>query len=362
MKRIAVLGSTGSIGTQALKFIGLHPDKFRVTALTGNTYRALLAEQAARFKPAFTGVGEAAINASKSYDADTVLIAVAGIAGLRAVLNAVKYKVKRIALANKESIVAGGELLLTEIRRAGTELVPVDSEHSAVFQCLQGDKTRDVKRVILTASGGPFLRRNPDTLDRATKADVLKHPTFSMGAKITVDSATMMNKGLEMIEAKRLFSLSDEQIEAVVHTQSIIHSMVEFTDGSHFAQMSYPDMEIPIAYALTYPERLPTAMSARPLDFASLKALTFEPLSEKHFPCFALAKAAMRAEGVMPASLIAADEEAVAAFLNGRIRFTQIYDIIDRVMNKIGNMTPQNFDDIFAAYDEAVSIARDVIK
>ena len=361
MKTISVLGSTGSIGTQTLNIVRRNPDKYRITALTANHNAALLNAQAAEFKPAFSGSGAEALNRPEAYGADIVVVAVSGAVGLSAVLNALKCGVRHIALANKEAIVAGGGLVMNAARGSGAVIVPVDSEHSAIFQCLRGDERREIKRVVLTASGGPFLRYSREQLEKVTLSDALKHPTFQMGVKITVDSATMMNKGFELIEAKFLFGLSDAQIEYIVHPQSIIHSMVEFADGSHFAQMSYPDMEIPISYALSYPERLKTAMSARPIDFAALKALTFEPLSDEQFPCFRLAKEAMRAGGAMPCALLAADEEAVAAFAGGKIRFTQIYDIIDGTLNRIDNTAPRDFQDIAEADRVARKLAQELM-
>lgn len=339
-----------------------NPDLFRVSALTAHTDGARLGAQAAEFKPDFWGLsGEGALDRAEAYDADVVMIAVTGVAGLTALINALKHGCRHIALANKEAVVLGGEYFaeLADFHRKnhGANIIPVDSEHSAIFQCLRGDEGRAIKRVILTASGGPFLRRDAKTLGNATREDVLNHPTFKMGAKISVDSATMVNKGFEVAEAKFLFGLQDGQIDAVIHPQSIIHSMVEFTDGSTFAQMAYPDMEIPISYALTCPDRL-AAGRARPLDFAGLKALTFEPLDEEQFPCFRLCRQAIRAGGVALAALLAADEEAVAAYLAGRIRFTQIYDIIDGVLNKIDNRAPRGLPDRFAAVDEGRRAAR----
>ncbi|GHU99382.1 1-deoxy-D-xylulose 5-phosphate reductoisomerase [Clostridia bacterium] len=366
MKRIAILGSTGSIGTQTLNVVRRHPDLFKVSALTAHSNAALLGAQAAEFRPAFHGLQkDDALNRPEVYDADIVVAAVTGTVGLSVLVNALKRGVKQIALANKEAIVAGGDYaaaLIRNHREKGVNVIPVDSEHSAIFQCLRGDEGRELKRVILTASGGPFLRRDPETSENVAKEEVLKHPTFKMGAKISTDSATMVNKGMEVIEAKFLFGLRNEQIDVIVHPQSVIHSIAEFTDGSHFAQMSYPDMEIPIAYALTYPDRVVTGMSARPIDFAALKALTFEPLSETQFPCFRLCRQAMLAGGVMTCALAAADEEAVAAFLAGAIRFTQIYDIIDAVLNTIKNRPARDFEEIMRAEAEARGAAAERIR
>lgn len=351
MDNLAVIGSTGSVGTQCLNIVRRNPGRFKITALTGNNNKALLSAQAAEFKPAFFGCGEDAALEAASQGADTVLVAVSGMAGLKIVLRAVECGVKRIALANKESLVAGGAFVMKAVRDAGTELIPVDSEHSAVFQCMFGRRPEELRRTILTASGGPLLRLTPAEAAEARLEDVLKHPTYSMGAKISVDSATMVNKGLEVIEAHHLFSLPYERIECVVHPQSVIHSVVELTDGSHFAQMSYPDMEIPISYALTYPERIPTAVP--PLDFAALQKLDFLALDVERFPCFALCMDAARRGGLFPCVFNAADEAAVALFLEGKIRFREIYDIIAGVMNKIDNVASPTLDEIFAADAEA---------
>ena len=336
MKGVAVLGATGSIGRSALAVLEQHPGEFRAVALTAHRNGAALAALAERWRPSLAVVSdgvvppgangatawrtgrEALLEAATHPDADIVLNALVGAAGLEPTLAALEAG-KRVALANKESLVCAGPLVLEAARRGGGELVPVDSEHSAVFQCVRGASPSEVARLILTASGGPFRGWEPERIAGVTPADALRHPTWSMGAKITIDSATLANKALEVIEAHFLFGVPYEAIEAVVHPQSIIHSMVEMVDGSVLAQMGFPTMELPVLYALAYPERLP--YECRRFDPVAAGPLTFEAVRTDRFPAFALGVEAGRAGGTAPAVFNAANEVAVAEFLAGRAPF-----------------------------------------
>nr|MCU0623876.1 1-deoxy-D-xylulose-5-phosphate reductoisomerase [Gemmatimonadaceae bacterium] len=334
---VAILGSTGSIGTSALQVLDRQGGAFHVAALTAHGNAALLREQAARFSPAFvacvapngsacdpgwaTGPG-ALVEAATRPEADIVLNAVVGAAGLDATLAALDAG-KRVALANKESLVVGGALVLDAARRGGGELVPVDSEHSAILQCLAGRPGQEVRRLILTASGGPFRTWPTERIAAARLEDALKHPTWTMGRKITVDSATLANKALEVIEAHFLFGVPYDRIEVVVHPQSIIHSMVEFVDGSVLAQLGQPTMEIPILYAFTHPHRVPDT-GLPPFDPVRAASLTFEAVRHDAFPTLGLGIAAGRRGGGAPAVFNAANEEAVARFLDGTLRFVEI--------------------------------------
>ena len=360
MKKIAVLGSTGSIGTQALEIIRRFPERFKITVLTAGCNSGLLEKQAQEFKPEICGLAkDITITAADLKSCDIVLIAVGGIAALPCVIEAVKAG-KRIALANKEALVAAGSLIMSSAKRYGAEIIPVDSEHSAIFQCLQtsryaachGDTVPDpayretcphdpaavrnsqLKRVILTASGGPLLNATRAELENIKPGQVVKHPRWNMGKKISVDSATMMNKGLEVIEAHHLFGLKQSQIDVVIHPQSVIHSMAEFTDGSVLAHMSYPDMTIPISLALFYPERCPDTKVPF-LDFNTLGSLDFKPLDTKRFPCFKLAMDAFKAGSAMPCVMNAANEAAVDLFLREKVSFLEIPEIIEDGMAKI---------------------------
>jgi len=343
---IAVLGSTGSIGRSTLAVLDRHPDRFRVVALVARRNTGLLEAQAARFRPSLVGLTDAAdhpagwamgreslIQAATHPDVDIVVNAVVGAAGLEATLAALDAG-KRLALANKESLVAGGPLVLDALRRGGGELVPVDSEHSAILQCLPDGLPVGVRRLILTASGGAFRSCSARELETVTPADALRHPTWDMGAKITVDSATLANKALEVIEAHYLFGLPYDCLEAVVHPQSVIHSMVEFDDGSVLSQMGFPTMELPILYALTHPERLPDGV--RRFDPVAAGPLTFEPVDHVRFPTFGLGVAAGRAGGTATAVYNAANEVAVAAFLDGTLRFVEIPQVIERTLEVCG--------------------------
>ena len=346
---IAILGSTGSIGTSALRVLERQRDRFRVVALTAFGSKARLMEQAHSVNPAFVGLvnggdhhdheGHAVmvgtdclIEAATHPDASIVLNAVVGAAGLQATLAAL-HAGKRVALANKESLVMAGELVQQAAKEGGGEIVPVDSEHSAVLQCLSGRRPGEFQRLILTASGGPFRDWPADRLHDATRQDALLHPTWDMGPKITVDSATLANKALEVIEAHFLFGLGYEAIDVVVHPQSIIHAFVEFVDGSVLSQVGFPTMELPILYALTHPERV-TDVGTPTFDPVAAGPLTFEPVRRKHFPAFTLGVLAGAAGGTAPAVFNAANEIAVSAFLNDVIPFGAIGEVIDEVLQR----------------------------
>jgi len=369
-KRLAVLGSTGSIGQQALDVVRAFPERFTVVALAGGQNTDLLARQILEFKPRLvyassTGSlpGEARLVSMEEMashpDVDLVLVATTGKAGLAPTLAAIRTG-KKIALANKEILAMAGSIVMAETRRSGAQILPVDSEHSAIWQCLQGETAR-IARLILTASGGPFYRRSPSQLARVTVEETLRHPTWKMGPKVTVDSATLMNKGLEAIEAHWLFSVPLNRIEIVIHTQSIVHSLVEFEDSSVKAQLSLPDMHLPIQYALSYPDRL--AGHWQPgLDLARIKSLTFEPANYADFPCLELALQAGARGGTYPAVLCAADEVATRLFLTGRVSFPTIAQIVARVLNlHHGPVTDPTLDEILAAdswaREEALQLA-----
>lgn len=353
MKRISILGSTGSIGRSTLSVVEQFPDRFRVAALAAGNNIELLEQQIRRFKPALVAVAGAAaakalaerigapgpkivsgvegmIEAAAADEADVTVSAIVGTAGLVPTMAAISAG-KTIALANKEVLVSAGDLVMRECRSRGVELLPVDSEHSAIFQCLLAGESREIKRLILTASGGPFRSFSPAELASATPAQALKHPNWSMGRKITIDSATLMNKGLEVIEAHWLFGLPQDRISVLVHPQSIVHSMVEYCDGAVVAQLGMPDMKGPIAYALSYPERL--ADVSPPLELAKIRTLTFEEPDYERFPCLAYAFDALKAGGSMPAVLSAANEVAVKFFLDGKIGFQDIARVIRTVMD-----------------------------
>ncbi|HST58593.1 MAG TPA: 1-deoxy-D-xylulose-5-phosphate reductoisomerase [Longimicrobium sp.] len=361
MKGVAILGATGSIGASALAVLEQHPERFRAVALTAHRSVDALRALAARHKPALAvlsdaevpadrGTGtrwasgrEALIEAATHPDADIVVNALVGAAGLEPTLAALGAG-KRVALANKESLVCGGPLVLQAAERGGGELIPVDSEHSAIFQCLCGSPASEVRRLIITASGGPFREWAPELISSATAADALRHPTWDMGARITIDSATLANKALEVIEAHFLFGVPYERIEAVVHPQSIIHSMVEMVDGSVLAQMGFPTMELPVLYALSYPARLP--YDSRRFDPVAAGTLTFEPVRADRFPAFALGVRAGRAGGTMPAVFNAAKEVAVDEFLAGRIPFGGIADAIADALDRWTGGPVRTLDDV----------------
>ena len=360
-KGVAVLGSTGSIGTTALRVLERQRDRFRVVALTANSNRALLSEQVKRFAPAFVGMVEqqgdaddswksgsdALISAATRDDVDIVLNAIVGAAGLDATLAALE-KGKRVALANKETLVIAGDVVKQACATGCGEVVPVDSEHSAILQCITGHPASQVRRVVLTASGGPFRGWSEEQLAKATVEDALRHPTWQMGRKITVDSATLANKALEVIEAHFLFDLPYDRIDVVVHPQSVIHSFVEFIDGSVVAQMSVPTMELPVLYALTHPERV-SDVGVPPFDPVRLSPMTYEPVDHQRFPALRLGIEAGRAGGSAPAVFNAANECAVAAFLAGKIRFTDIPRAIAAALDTLGDMPAGSRENLLGA-------------
>jgi 1-deoxy-D-xylulose-5-phosphate reductoisomerase len=371
VRRVAILGSTGSIGTTALRVLSRQRERFRVSALTAFSNAALLREQEAEFRPSFVGLvnnganqhgawqcgRECLIEAATRDDVDIVLNAVVGAAGLDATLAALEHG-KRVALANKETLVMAGHLVQAAQKRGGGELVPVDSEHSAILQCITGRSGVEVRRAILTASGGPFRHWSPEQIERATLAEALQHPTWRMGRKITVDSATLANKALEVIEAHYLFGLDFNQIDVVVHPQSVVHSFVEFVDGSVLAQLGVPSMELPVLYALTHPERVPDT-GVPPFDPVELSPMTFERVRVNDFPALALGVAAGRAGGAAPAVFNASNEEAVSLFLEGRIGFADIPRAIDSALSSLASEKGDSRDAILAADAAARRHVRD---
>jgi 1-deoxy-D-xylulose-5-phosphate reductoisomerase len=373
---VAVLGATGSIGASTLDLIARHPDRYSVVALTAHRSVDALIRLCRQHQPAFAVLSGVAENAAdrrrfteagfrgellfgaaalediaRHPDAVIVMAAIVGAAGLSSTLAAAMAG-KRVLLANKEALVMAGPLLMQAVRAARTVLLPIDSEHNAVFQCLpRGEAARPslraVRRVLLTASGGPFRMHSAERLAKVTPEEACAHPNWVMGRKISVDSATMMNKGLEVIEARWLFDIPPESIEVVIHPQSIVHSLVEYVDGSVIAQLSNPDMRVPIAYALAYPERIDSGVL--PLDLGTLGQLSFEPPDTTRFPCLQLAYRALRTGGATPTYLNAANELAVEAFLSGRLRFTSIGDVIADVLERLPGQEPANLDDLLAA-------------
>ena len=363
MKRLAVLGSTGSIGRQTLELVRAFPDRFAVTALAAGHNAALLAEQIREFRPALYNalapVEAPAFTRRVSLDdvaaapeVELVVVATAGKAGLGPTLAALKAG-KEVALSNKEALVMAGELVMAEAKAHGVTIRPVDSEHSAVWQCLAGEG-RPLRRLYLTASGGPFYRLSRAELGSVTVEQALRHPTWKMGRKVTIDSATLMNKGLEVMEAHWLFDTPVENIEVLVHPQSMVHALVEFPDGAVKAQLAPPDMRLPIQYALTWPERLPNAGLPR-LDLARAGALTFEPPDLDRFPCLRLALEAARLGGTYPAALCAADEVAVELFLNGRAWFHDIAVVVEETMKRHRGAAHPSLDEVM----EADTLARE---
>ena len=357
IKNLAILGSTGSIGQQTLDIVRNFPEKFRVIGLAGGRNTSLLTQQANEVHPKFIfsthktslpqGTMHITLEEMASHpDVDLVVIATSGKAGLNPTLAAIKAG-KRIALANKEVLVMAGEIITTTAKQYKAQLLPIDSEHSAIWQCLHGEKA-NVARLFLTASGGPFHNYSPSQLAKVTVKDALQHPTWKMGKKVTIDSATLMNKGLEVIEARWLFSIPFDKIEIVIHPESIVHSMVEFVDGSIKAQLSLPDMHLPIQYALSYPRRLPNPNSTR-LDLMRIKSLTFEAVNYKNFPCLTLAIDAAKNGGTYPAVLCAADEIAVELFLSGHMKLPNIAEVITRTIDSHKNISSPTLDDILAA-------------
>lgn len=375
MIRVAILGSTGSIGRSALEVVRRHPDRFDVVALVANRSADMLTAQVAEFRPATavlcdetvevpTDLGgatawhrgiEAMLAVAADPDLDVVLNSLVGAAGLRPTLAALEAG-HRLALANKESLVAGGPLVLAAAQRGGGEIIPIDSEHSAILQCLQGAGETEVHRITLTASGGPFRGRPAAELAQVKAEAALRHPTWDMGAKITIDSATLANKALEVIEAHVLYGLEYEQIDAVVHPQSVIHSFVEFVDGSVLAQLGFPTMELPILYALNYPDRVDDA-ALRTYDPVRSSPLTFEEIDHEAFPMFSLGVEAGRRSGCAPAVYNAGNEIAVQAFLEDRICFPDISEVVRRTMDTIGAHAPRDLDDVIAVDSAARTVA-----
>ena len=345
MKRIVLLGATGSIGLSVCDVVRTHSEAFRIVALAARSSQKQ-AERLGREFNAKVYCGEdAAVRAVEETEADLVLVATVGLSGLAPTLSALR-KGMDVALATKEVMVAAGALVLSCARASGARLIPVDSEHSAIFQCLQGRGEQEIARLTLTASGGPFLD-GPDKLDVVTPEQALRHPRWKMGPKVTVDSATMMNKGFEVLEASAFFGLPADRIDVVVHPESIVHSLVTFTDGATLAQLSPPDMRVPIQYALSWPDRLPA--ERRPLDLVSLGGLTFRRINEVRFPCLRLVKDVSRMGGVKPAALSAADEVAVSRFLAGHIRFTDIPRLVEAAVLESPDLPCDSVHNILAA-------------
>jgi 1-deoxy-D-xylulose-5-phosphate reductoisomerase len=379
MKRITLLGSTGSIGTQTLDIVAEYPEKFQVVGMTAGGNIDLLAKQIRQFQPEIVAIanhhklaelkdaiadlaikpillaGAEAIETVAAYgDSEVVVTGIVGCAGLLPTIAAIKAG-KNIALANKETLIAGGEVVVPLMKKHGVKLLPADSEHSAIFQCLQGVPEGGLRRIILTASGGAFRDRPTEELASVTVADALKHPNWAMGKKITIDSATLMNKGLEVIEAHYLFGVDYDQIEIVIHPQSIIHSLIELEDTSVLAQLGIPDMRLPLLYSLSYPDRVPTQWER--LDLVKCGTLTFRAPDHQKYPCMELAYAAGRAGGTMPAVLNAANEQVVELFLQERVRYVQIADLIKRVCDKHNCVSNPELEDIL----EADKWARNVV-
>ncbi len=382
MKSIAILGSTGSVGVTTLDVVSRFPDRFKVVAMAAGGNLDRLAEQIKRFRPELVSVArpelarelaarlgshpvtilhgaEGAVAVATHPEAAMVVSALVGALGLGPTLAAIKAG-KDIAFANKEVLVVAGEIVTRAAAERGVMLLPVDSEHNAIFQCLEGRPRSSLKRIILTASGGPFLKLPRERFHSVTIADALNHPTWRMGNKITIDSATLMNKGLEVIEARWLFDVGPERISVVIHPQSVVHSMAEMIDGSVIAEMAIPDMAIPIAYALAFPERLPLD-HLRPLSLVDCATLTFEQPDLERFPCLRLAYEALRAGGTMPACLNAANEELVAGFLGGSVSFADIPRHIETVMGRHRNHAPRSLEDLFEVDGWARAAARDLI-
>lgn len=379
MKSISLIGSTGSIGRQVCSVVRRHADKFKIESIVANSSAELFLEQVNEFRPKYAaladekigrqiadkipsgvqfGYGERAAEEAIAYG-DVAFVAATGFAGLKYSLKAAALH-KDIALANKETLVCGGELVMNEIRKAGVDLMPVDSEHSALWQALHFRADAPFRRLIITASGGPFYAYTPEQLQQVTAKDALKHPTWQMGAKITIDSATLLNKGFEVIEAKWLYNAPLVKIDTVVQPESIIHSLVEFDDGGVLAQMSYPTMELPIQLALTYPERFDCGL--KPLDLVALGAIRFLPLERKRFPCFDLALTAAELGDNYPCALNGAGEIAVRAFLDGRIGFTKIADTIEDVLQKTERAKPENYAVLCDTDRRARALAEEYIK
>lgn len=382
MKRIAILGSTGSVGTKALDVIENHPDDFSAVALASHSNAKLLAEQVKRYRPKLVAIydeskfselkkslsgidtelvcGSSGVEEVAKYNgADLILIAIAGSAGLKPTLVAIESG-KTVALANKEPLVMAGGIITARANERGTKLIPVDSEHSAIFQCLNGQNGSTVKKIYLTGSGGPLRKINANRFESLSPEEVVNHPKWKMGRKISVDSATLMNKGLEIIEARWLFSIGVDKIEVLIHPEAIIHSMVEFVDGSIIAQLSSTDMRLPILYALSYPERLASALP--PVDFLKLGKFTFLSPNLSKFPCLKLSYEVAKQEGSYPVVLNAANEEAVWAFLDRKIKFNRIPKIIEKVLSLHKRKSDPALDEILGIDAWARDEARRMIK
>src|SRR5947199_2586483 len=382
MKRIAILGSTGSIGRSTLKVVESFPERFSVASLAAGSNVQAAAEQARRWKPCVVSMAtvegaeqlrkliardlpaceivsgsEGAVRVSTHPEVDFVVSAIVGVAGLEATYEAVKAG-KAVGLANKECLVAAGELITAEARRQGKPLLPIDSEHNAVHQCLRGGRMEEVRRIWLTASGGPFLHTPKSKFADITVEQALNHPTWKMGNRITIDSATLMNKGFEVIEACRLFSMPPEQVSVIVHPQSTIHSLVEFVDGSILAQLSVTDMRLPILYALTHPDRIPSELN---FSLSDLRHLDFCPPDMEKFPCLRLAYEAAKAGGGKTVALNAADEVAVSAFLDGSIRFQEIPIIIDEVVSETPVGKLESIKEVLGVDQKARAVAREKV-
>lgn len=380
LKRISILGSTGSIGKNTLKVVSRYPNRFKVVGIAAKSDIQTLESQILTYKPEIAAVfNESAaerlrkknlpveiltgqqglIEVATLKDADMVVSAIVGSAGLIPTFAAIKVG-KNIALATKEALVMAGEIIMAEARRKGVMIIPVDSEHSAVFQCINGKASEEIQKIILTASGGPFLRKTLSELKRVTPQEALKHPNWFMGKKITIDSATLMNKGLEVIEAHHLFNLPAHKIDVVLHPQSIIHSLVEFVDGSIMAQMSVPDMKGPICYAIAYPQRFKKVLPS--LDMSKVRELTFERPDNARYPCLHLAYEALKTGGTMPSVLNAANEVAVEAFLNKKIPFTKIYNVVANTMQKHKASKGKRIEDVLKASEWAKEKAEKTVK
>lgn len=382
MKRLAILGSTGSIGTQALEVVAAHPELFQVEVLSAHSNDKILIEQAKKFQPnavvvtdekkyekvknalsslpikVFSG-HQALMEVVRWESVDMVLAAIVGFAGLHSVLSAIDAG-KQIALANKETLVVAGELVMSLAAIRKVPIIPVDSEHSAIFQCLVGEESQKIEKIILTASGGPFFGRKPNFLVNVKASHALQHPNWTMGSKITIDSATLMNKGLEMIEAKWLFGLKNDQIDVIVHRESILHSFVQFIDGSMKAQMGLPDMKLPIQYALGFPQRLQNDFKR--FDFKNYSKLHFDAPDYKTFRNLAIAKEAMEKGGNVPCIMNAANEMVVESFLNNRVGFLEMSDVIEKVIEKIPFIQHPTLEDYEKSDHEARILATELLK
>jgi 1-deoxy-D-xylulose-5-phosphate reductoisomerase len=382
IKRIAIFGSTGSIGTQALEVIAANPDKFSVEVLTAHNNDELLVQQALKFNPNMVVIaddkkylkvkealgttdikvfaGEKSLEDVAGMDVyDLMIAAIVGYAGFKPTLKAIENG-KAIALANKETLVVAGDIVMKKAVENRVPVIPVDSEHSAIFQCLVGETRNRIEKVILTASGGPFIGRKPNYLVNVKREHALQHPNWTMGAKVTIDSATLMNKGLEMIEARWLFNLRPEQIQVIIHQQSIIHSMVQFEDGSLKAQLGLPDMKLPIQYAISFPRRIPNQFPR--YDFKKVNTLTFEEPDLKTFRNLVLAMEALEKGGNLPCVLNAANEVAVFAFLRNRINFLDMTDVIEKVMQKVPFIPSPTLEEYYDSDGQARTYAADLIK